>query len=72
MPSDSHLVTSQTHRLAALVAHDNGTVETDVNKLIYTNASVIIDDVEEPTVLIESCLETSPLLGKFSCYYKIT
>ncbi|CAM4499901.1 hypothetical protein PO909_014912 [Leuciscus waleckii] len=58
MPSDSHLVTSQTHRLAAL---GNGTVETDVNKRIYnvTNASVIIDKVEEPT---ESCPETSPLL----------
>lgn len=62
--SDSHLVTS-THRLAALVTqYDNGTVETDVNKLIYTNARVIIDDVEEPTELIESCPETSPLLGK--------
>ncbi|XP_056120557.1 beta-1,4-galactosyltransferase 1 [Rhinichthys klamathensis goyatoka] len=61
MPSDSTLVnvTSQTHRI--VIRYDNGTVETDVNKLIYTIASVIKDDVEEPTIL-ESCPETSPLL----------
>ncbi|ROI15952.1 Beta-1,4-galactosyltransferase 1 [Anabarilius grahami] len=61
MPSDSHTVTSETHRGAALVIFDNGTVETDLNKRIYTNASVNKDDVEELAVL-ESCPETSPLL----------
>lgn len=66
MSTDSNLDTSQTPRIAALVIrYDNGTVVTDVNKVIYTNASVIKDDVEERTVL-ESCPETSPLLGKFS------
>lgn len=65
IPSDSHIVTSQTHRRAALDIYANGTVETDLNKLIYINASVIKDDVEEPAVL-EPCPETSPLLGKFS------
>lgn len=66
VPSDSHLVTSQTPRIAArVIRYDNGTVETDVNKVIYTNASVIKDDVEERTAL-ESCPETSPILGKFS------
>lgn len=65
MPSDSHIVTSETHRRAALVIYDNGTVETDLNQLIYTNGSVIKVELEEPAGL-ESCPETSPLLGKFS------
>ncbi|XP_016432223.1 beta-1,4-galactosyltransferase 1-like [Sinocyclocheilus rhinocerous] len=60
--SDSDQFNSQTHSTAALgIQYDNGT-EVDVNKLIYTNGSVIKYDVVEEAAVLESCPETSPLL----------
>ncbi|XP_043097452.1 beta-1,4-galactosyltransferase 1 [Puntigrus tetrazona] len=55
---NSDIFTSQAHRTAALVQYDNGT---EVIKLIYSNGSVIKDDVQDPAGL-EHCPETSPLL----------
>uniref|UniRef100_A0A8C1KA85 Beta-1,4-galactosyltransferase n=1 Tax=Cyprinus carpio TaxID=7962 RepID=A0A8C1KA85_CYPCA len=59
---DSDIFTSQTHRTAALVIQYDNATEAEVNKVIYSNGSVIKDDVEEEHAVLQSCPETSPLL----------
>ncbi len=61
---DSDIFTSQTHR-TAVIQYDNGT-EVEVNKRIYSNGSVIKDVVEEEPAVLQSCPETSTLLGKLN------
>lgn len=59
---DFDIFTSQTHR-TAVIQYDNGT---EVNKRIYSNGSVIKDAVEEEPAVLQSCPETSTLLGKLN------
>ncbi len=61
---DSDIFTSETHK-TAVSQYDNGT-EVDVNRLIYSNGSVVKDAVEEEPAVLGSCPETSTLLGKLN------